>query len=269
MLVGCVFVLLFGCGESGAGGESAAAPGGALERLSLAEADAERLAIDAIGHRETYRIVSAVGRQFTALEDEEREAVVIAIGDWGREFVESDVFAEGYAELRATSKPSEPVFETSVEDEVAAQIEQQREQLEQTRKDIVAMMPEADRESLLESLDASEASFDDPALIEMQEQGLAMVREAEQQQYEVALARWEEAFPEEPHALVARRLEEFLAVCADVDFDADLVEAYGLMRFEDEDYEQKPAEWKLCFRAGEPSVAAAREIAADWLAAFD
>jgi len=36
-------------------------------------------------------------------------------------------------------------------------------------------------------------------------------------------------------------------------------------RFTNAVYEKKPAEWKLCYRAGEPAVASAREFADAWL----
>jgi hypothetical protein len=38
------------------------------------------------------------------------------------------------------------------------------------------------------------------------------------------------------------------------------------MVFVNNDYERKPPEWKLCFRAGKEATAAARVFASDWLA---
>jgi hypothetical protein len=37
------------------------------------------------------------------------------------------------------------------------------------------------------------------------------------------------------------------------------------MRFANEDYEGKPAEWKICFRAGKEATEAARAFARSWL----
>jgi hypothetical protein len=68
--------------------------------------------------------------------------------------------------------------------------------------------------------------------------------------------------------LVARRLQEFLAVSKDVDFDAKLVPSGRLMRFADPRYEEKPPVWKLCSRAGREVSAAARGAVQAWLKAL-
>jgi hypothetical protein len=68
--------------------------------------------------------------------------------------------------------------------------------------------------------------------------------------------------------LVARRLRQFLAVCKDVDFNASLLPkgADGKRRFAQTVHEQKPAEWKACYRAGKAPLDAARAAANAWLA---
>jgi hypothetical protein len=65
--------------------------------------------------------------------------------------------------------------------------------------------------------------------------------------------------------LIAKRLREFLAVSADVDFAAKLTSKNGKMIFENPSYEQKPGQWKMCFRAGKDATAAARAAAQAWL----
>jgi hypothetical protein len=91
-------------------------------------------------------------------------------------------------------------------------------------------------------------------------------RAEEQQRYQEALEKWKETYPEDPRSLIARRLQKFLAVSAEVDFNAKVVEDKGKMRFAEEAYEEKPGEWKLCYRAGKEPVAAARAFASAWLA---
>jgi hypothetical protein len=65
----------------------------------------------------------------------------------------------------------------------------------------------------------------------------------------------EKKYPADPAELIKKRLEDFLAVSATVDFDAA---AEG-------DYHQKSPEYKMCYRAGKEVVDAAREEAQSWL----
>jgi hypothetical protein len=51
-----------------------------------------------------------------------------------------------------------------------------------------------------------------------------------------------------------------------VDYGAKLEPRDGMMRFVDPALERKPANWKLCYRAGRETVEAARAAATAWLA---
>jgi hypothetical protein len=62
------------------------------------------------------------------------------------------------------------------------------------------------------------------------------------------------------------RLRHFLEVSANVAYDARLSDRDGKTVFADPALEAKPAEWKLCFRAGKPATDAARSFAQKWLA---
>lgn len=65
--------------------------------------------------------------------------------------------------------------------------------------------------------------------------------------------------------LVAERLRHFLELSADVDFGARMVARNNLTCFADPRLESRSAEWKLCYRAGPKTLAAARACAGDWL----
>lgn len=72
--------------------------------------------------------------------------------------------------------------------------------------------------------------------------------------------------PADVNVLLARRLREFLALTEDMPFRARLrTNAAGRRVFEDARLEAKPNTWKLCFRAGEDTIDAAREFAEEWL----
>ena len=65
--------------------------------------------------------------------------------------------------------------------------------------------------------------------------------------------------------VVADRLRQFLDLSADVDFNARMVTRKGQTCFADARLESRPPEWKLCYRAGPQTLAAARAFAGDWL----
>jgi hypothetical protein len=68
-----------------------------------------------------------------------------------------------------------------------------------------------------------------------------------------------------PNVLIKQRLNRFLEISSDVDFNAQLKAANGLKKFVNEEYEQKDAVWRRCFRAGKPAVDVARSITQEWL----
>jgi hypothetical protein len=84
-------------------------------------------------------------------------------------------------------------------------------------------------------------------------------------QHQDDLKQWEERYPADHNVLLAKRLRDFLAATADVDFNAALVTTGRVRRFAEPRYEQKPAAWKMCYRAGRESTEAARAAATAWL----
>jgi len=83
--------------------------------------------------------------------------------------------------------------------------------------------------------------------------------------YEQQLQQWQKDYPADHRKMVKDRLEAFLKLTADVDFNAALKEEYRVKKFVNPAYEKKPAEWKMAYRAGRPAVDAARTFAKAWL----
>lgn len=71
----------------------------------------------------------------------------------------------------------------------------------------------------------------------------------------------EKKYPSNPDELVKKRLEDFLAISATVDFHAQL----NGREFVNPEYRKKSPQWKMCYRAGEHVVQVAREEAQQWL----
>ena len=81
---------------------------------------------------------------------------------------------------------------------------------------------------------------------------------------------WQETFPAEPGAFVARALRTLLEGTAGVDYSAKLVTVVGeggeILWFADLSYrETKPWMWVEAIFAGKEAVAAARVAAEAWL----
>ncbi len=73
------------------------------------------------------------------------------------------------------------------------------------------------------------------------------------------------ALDKDPNVTLRNRLQEFLDMSQDVDFDAATTGSGSSRRFVDAKYEAKSAQWKMCFRAGREATGAARTFAQEWL----
>ena len=86
--------------------------------------------------------------------------------------------------------------------------------------------------------------------------------------YQKKICQWEKDYPADTRQLIKRRLEYFLDVTRDIDFNASLKELNGKKIFVNPVYEKKPAEWKMGYRAGKDVVQTARTFAGQWIKEF-
>lgn len=73
------------------------------------------------------------------------------------------------------------------------------------------------------------------------------------------------ALDRDPKDQLRKRLAAFLAATRDVDFAAATHASGSLKVFDVPEYESKPPEWKMCYRAGKPTTEALRAFARGWL----
>ena len=92
-----------------------------------------------------------------------------------------------------------------------------------------------------------------------------MSTDGEMKYYQSKLDELDKKYPKDIKVFIRMRLEEFLKISADVDFDAELVQQGRLKKFVNQEYERKSMNWKYCFRAGKETVEAARKFAEQWL----
>lgn len=62
-----------------------------------------------------------------------------------------------------------------------------------------------------------------------------------------------------------KRLQHFIALCDDVNFDAKVTTSGYRREFVSETYQRKPQEWKFLYRIGKEPVMEARAFAQEWL----
>lgn len=186
---------------------------------------------------------------------------------WVKAYAASPEFRQQYARIRDTRKPEAPQFEGTPEDELKKAADEQKQQAEESKKAIASLPPEQ-RKALEEALKTSAAmlaQMDTPEMRKLRLDGIKAIRAERQTQYEQELANWQRTYPENPAPAIAKRLREFLAASDNVDFDAQLKSQNGRMVFVNPAYEAKPAQWKLCFRAGREATTAARAAVQAWL----
>jgi hypothetical protein len=239
---------------------------GALTAIGVNEATAKR---DIVGSLTSgYVNIYTAARAFKTAPPATRAGFVKSAMAWARAYTGSAAFKAEYDAQREADKPAPPRFKGTVEEELAAQRAQRLKGVEDTKKNLPNMPANVrpQMEAAIKQMEEQNARIDkDPQMQSMLRQGIEMQRANDTKAYEQRVQAHDKRFPADPRALIARRLQEFLDVSKDVDFGAKLVPAGSKRRFADARYEEKPDQWKLCYRAGLETVTAAREAAQAWL----
>ncbi len=240
---------------------------GGLAALGVPDATARREIVNSISGG--YVNIAPAAKAFKAAAPSARASMVTGAFAWAKAYTASAAFKADYDKQRAADAPAPPKFKGTVDDELAAQRAERRKGLDEAKKNL-AQLPANMRPEMEATIKAMEAQFaktdGDPQMVAMLRQGIEMQRAEEQKLYEQRVKAHEKRFPADPRTLIARRLQEFLAVSQDVDFGAKLVPSGTRQAFADPKYEEQTAEWKLCYRAGKEATAAARAAAQAWLA---
>jgi hypothetical protein len=227
---------------------------------------AARQAVDSVINSGVYN-PGLPARAFKLLPAAARAELAVAGIAWLKTYTASPEFTRQYAVIRESHKPAPPQFAGTPDDELKKADEEQRQQAEESKKALTALPAEqrAQVEDAMKAAQAMTAQLNTPEMRKTRLDGIKTARADRTAQYEQELATWTRDFPESPAPVIAKRLREFLAVSTDVDFAATLVPRNGKMAFENEAYEQKPGQWKMCYRAGQGATAAARAATQAWL----
>ncbi len=201
----------------------------------------------------------------------ERAGTVQQICAFAKSYTESDAFRKQYLEQREASKPVPPEKPEPVEEMRARMKKEMEKSIQETEKAIESMPPEHHEmmRANVEMLKEQAKSYDDPnnpMFSKDMEDMMKQNYEFQMTEHKNRVAEWEKNYPADPKPMVKGWLEEFLDQSKDVDFKATLVDGeYGKKVFAKREYEMKPANWKLCYRAGKESVDAARGYVKGWL----
>jgi hypothetical protein len=186
---------------------------------------------------------------------------------WLKAYVASPDFTRQYLQVRQSHKPQPDTYDLTPEQEVQKAEDEQKQQLEESKK-AIAGLPAEQRKAMEEALKTAAefaAKMNTPETRKIRLDAITADRAERAKAYESALAKWKQEYPDDPKPVVARRLREFLQLSADVDFNARLKTADGVSTFENPAYQAKPSQWKMCFRAGREATAAARAAVQAWL----
>ena len=213
---------------------------------------------------------------FRTLSPQARATAVTAAAAFVRAYCESDTFRQNYAARRQAERPPELPETTAAKVDIEKQIAEMDKAMAETRAALADMPPEMRKMMEATMKNAGAAGTDlDSQLAGLRQEGKKGMNEqkAAQAKTDAKLAevrlnarQFDQRYPASADTFIAARLREFLALSATVPADAALVRRDGTMVFADPTLESKPAYWKQLYRAGKPSVDAARAAATTWLA---
>ena len=260
-------------------GSAAAWRQSALSQLGLTEAVARELMLEEVRNGGTdtrvrsarwhTRLVKKGRAGYQKLPVAQRAAATTGLFAWAMALTGSPTFKTAYIGIRAEQKPVPRQYALTIEQEIKKEVDEQLAGHEQMKK-ATASMSAKDRETMLANLRQAEAQLRGSPYLQALRADKVEERAREQAGFDEAMKRWEETFPAEPSAFVARALRTLLEGTAGVDYSAKLVTVVGeggdMLWFADLSYrETKPWMWVEAILAGKEAVGAARSAAEAWL----
>ncbi len=233
-----------------------------LKELSIRESEAQDSFFNMVWDSAGW--IPGGQKVFKAAAPDKKVAIVRGLGALLKAYTRTAAFRTRYAESWDANTPEPPKPSMS-----AAQVNKESDDSIKEMEESIKKMPPDMQKQMAEVVKQMKAQRDamrnDKEVQEMLDSTAkqAVVENARRHQEE--LKEYEINHPKNPDAMIAKRLKEFLEVSVDVRYDAKLVKRGDLMRFESQALEEKPMEWKFCFRAGKEATDAARAFAQEWL----
>jgi hypothetical protein len=241
-----------------------------LTKLGLNLDAAKEAVLDSLASGRVYN--NEAMRAFKALASPARASIVRGGLAAIKAYVETAEFKAAYAKYRENEKPNPPEVRLSAAEQWEKQKADFEKQIAETRKNMAGLDAETRKtmEAAVKQMQAQMETMEkDTQTRELMQQMVEAQKVEDKKQYAERLKVWEENYPVDSRLLIKKRIRDFLAISAEIDFSAKLVASGSQMRFANADYEGKPDEWKICFRAGQEATVAARAFAQTWLAELE
>lgn len=195
-----------------------------------------------------------------------RAGVVKELGDYIRKYCSSPEFLQAYKEARESAKPAAAADKTA---KLKARLEEIKRDIASNEEGMKGAAGDMKKlyEATIKMLKEEQQALLDPRNPQhsMYMSNLTEGNDMDASQYAEAMKEFEKEYPANAQILIKQRLQEFMALTADMDFDSKLVEKGGRKRFADPKLEAKDETWKRCFRCGRETITAARSFAQEWL----
>ena len=196
-----------------------------------------------------------------------REKIAKDLLAYTKSHLSSPEFIKEYKTLKENNKPKKDVVKTpaEVKAEYMASIKKMINDSENGLKTANSTMKPVYEKMLAEGKkQLKDAESPNNAYISTYEKNYPQMVKNLDDRHESMLKEWESIYPADPNQFIKRRLEEFLKVTSDIDFNAELVTKNGQKIFVNPDYENRDSRWKMAFRAGKEVVEPARAFVQQW-----
>lgn len=209
---------------------------------------------------------------------ESRLEVTRDIIEFARVYTNSAAFKAVYAQWWKEQEPPKPLTVDErlkrAEKEDGRVGEQGNEAVNNLREQIKQTTDPQMKKSLQEALDAyleTQQQMQTPEMKQMMTNAAVMQKKqfeedykTENEKYKILYEQWQAK--KDSKVIIRQLLKNYLATVKTVDFNAATMQnSYGKKVFVNPEYQAKPADWKLCFRAGKQVNEAARPLVEQWL----
>ena len=185
-----------------------------------------------------------------------------------KSYLASPAFTKEYQTLKENNKPKKDVIKTpaEVKGEYIASIKKMISDSEKGLKTANSTMKPVYEKMLAEgNKQLKDAESPDNKYFTSYEKNYPQMLKDLDTRHEAMIKEWESVYPADANQFIKRRLEEFLKVTSDIDFNAELVTKNGKKLFVNPTYEDKDSRWKMAFRAGKEVVEPARAFVQQWV----
>jgi hypothetical protein len=206
------------------------------------------------------------------IAENNRGAVARDLLSYTKQYVNSPEFKKAYEQWRLEGKPIAPELAPvrTTEQVQKEEIAKSAKMIKDTEEQMKKMTPEIQKamQKSLEYAKKQHQEYLNPnyKLWKVLVENDVRENEYKQERYKKDMENWEKEQPVDARIIIKSRLQKLLDVTANVDYDAELKEKYGKKVFVNPEYERKPSEWKMAFRAGKDVTETTRKFVAQWLA---